>query len=96
MSRRGRSRRYAVPGVEQEMKQLKSDVMSRAGYPVDPNRPDDVKYEAAREVGVPLRPGDNGHLTTEDAGKVGGQIGGRMVKEMIRIAQEQLNNRPRS
>ncbi|WP_139994845.1 alpha/beta-type small acid-soluble spore protein [Paenibacillus paridis] len=86
-----RRRRYAVPGIEQEMRNFKADVMRREGYTVDPNRPDDVKYEVAKELGVPLQPGDNGHLTTESAGHIGGKIGGSMVREMIRRAQAQLS-----
>ncbi|MEI7025553.1 alpha/beta-type small acid-soluble spore protein [Paenibacillus sp. y28] len=89
MARRS-SRRLVVPGAEQSMKQFKAEVMRREGYTVDPSRPDDVKYEVARGLGVPLKPGDNGSLTTEQAGHVGGQIGGTMVREMIRLAQEQL------
>ncbi|MNW19758.1 Small, acid-soluble spore protein, alpha/beta type [compost metagenome] len=57
---------------------------------MDPNHPDDVKYEVAKELGVPLQPGNNGELTTESVGHVGGKIGGAMVREMIRLAQEQL------
>jgi hypothetical protein len=60
---------------------------------VDPERPDDVKYEVAQEMGVPLQQGNNGKLTTEEAGKVGGKIGGSMVREMIRMAQEKLSKR---
>lgn len=82
-----------VPGVEQEMQAFKADVMKHEGYVVDPNRPDDVKYEVAKELGVPLQPGDNGSLTTESAGHIGGKIGGSMVREMIRLAQEQIVNR---
>jgi len=89
MARR-RNRNYAVPGVEQGMQAFKANVMRREGYAVDPNRPDDVKYEVAKELGVPLRPGDNSGLTTEEVGHVGGKIGGTMVREMIRLAQEQL------
>ncbi|AIQ15155.1 alpha/beta-type small acid-soluble spore protein [Paenibacillus durus] len=85
-----RKRKYAVPGVEQEMQTFKANVMQREGYAVDPNRPDDVKYEVAKELGVPLQPGENGGLTTESVGHVGGKIGGSMVREMIRLAQEQL------
>ncbi|AJY76448.1 alpha/beta-type small acid-soluble spore protein [Paenibacillus beijingensis] len=88
MSRR--RRRLAVPGAEQGLQTFKAEVMRQAGYAVDANRPDDVKYEVARTIGVPLRQGDNGHLTTEEAGSVGGQIGGTMVREMIRLAQERL------
>ncbi|MBR1527749.1 MAG: alpha/beta-type small acid-soluble spore protein [Oscillospiraceae bacterium] len=37
------------------------------------------KMESANEVGVDLKPGDNGDLTAREAGKIGGQ----MVKKMI-------------
>ncbi|WP_151736976.1 alpha/beta-type small acid-soluble spore protein ['Paenibacillus yunnanensis' Narsing Rao et al. 2020] len=88
MSRR--RRRYAVPGAEQGMQSFKASVMQNEGYAVDPERPDDVKYEVARELGVPLERGYNGSLDTESAGQVGGRIGGAMVREMIRLAQERL------
>ena len=37
------------------------------------------KYEVASELGVPLKDGYNGDLTSREAGSVGGQ----MVKKMI-------------
>ena len=37
------------------------------------------KTDAAREVGVTLKPGYNGDLTSKQAGSIGGQ----MVKKMI-------------
>ena len=40
---------------------------------------DKFKMEAASEVGVDLKQGYNGHLTSREAGSVGGQ----MVKKMI-------------
>ena len=40
---------------------------------------DKFKMEAASEVGVNLKEGYNGHLTSREAGSVGGQ----MVKKMI-------------
>ncbi len=40
---------------------------------------DKFKMEAASEVGVNLQQGYNGHLTSREAGSVGGQ----MVKKMI-------------
>ncbi|WP_438348450.1 alpha/beta-type small acid-soluble spore protein [Paenibacillus sp. FA6] len=92
MMARGK-RRYVVPGVEQGMQTFKANVMKNEGYAVDPNRPDDVKYEVAKELGVPLQPGDNGGLTSESVGHVGGKIGGAMVREMVRLAQEQLVKR---
>jgi len=87
-----RRRRYVVPGAEMGMQAFKTEVMKREGYAVDPARPDDVKFEVAKDLGVPLKPGDNGGLSTESVGHVGGKIGGPMVREMIRLAQERLSN----
>ena len=42
------------------------------------------KMEAAQEVGVNLKQGYNGHLTSREAGSVGGQ----MVKKMIKAYQD--------
>lgn len=73
------------------LSRFKAEVMMREGYNAPPERPDDVKYEVAQSLGVPLREGDNGDLTAAQAGKVGGMIGGAMVKEMIRLAKQRLN-----
>jgi len=40
---------------------------------------DTFKYEAAQQVGVTLKQGYNGDLTSKQAGSIGGQ----MVKSMI-------------
>lgn len=82
-----------VPGAEQGMANLKTQVMRAEGYSVNPENPDDVKYEVAEDLGVPLSPGYNGDLSTEQAGQVGGKIGGSMVREMIRMAQDKLSKR---
>ena len=52
---------------------------------------DKFKMEAASEVGVDLRQGYNGHLTSREAGSVGGQ----MVKNVcpIRTARFTRNDR---
>jgi len=94
MARRGR-RRLLVPGAAEGMAAFKAELMRREGFAVNPARPDDVKYEVAQELGVPLAPGAGGKLTTEDAGRVGGRMGGTMVREMIRLAQEKLSERER-
>ena len=44
------------------------------------------KMEAAREVGVDLKEGYNGQLTSREAGSVGGQ----MVKKMIESYEKNL------
>lgn len=85
-----RKRRAVVPGAERALDRLKAEVMREQGYAVNPEHPENVKYEVARNLGIPLKQGYNGNLSTEMAGKVGGQIGGKMVREMIRMAQQQL------
>jgi small acid-soluble spore protein D (minor alpha/beta-type SASP) len=92
MTRR-KGRRILVPGVKEALTAFKTEVMRSEGYAVDPNRPDDVKYEVARELGVPLKPQYNGKLTTESVGHVGGKIGGAMVREMVHLAKEELTKR---
>lgn len=47
---------------------------------------DKFKMEAANEVGVNLKQGYNGHLTSREAGSVGGQ----MVKKMIEAYEQGL------
>lgn len=44
------------------------------------------KYEVASEVGVTLKDGYNGHLSSRDAGR----IGGNMVKKLIETAERQM------
>ncbi|MGE6260746.1 small, acid-soluble spore protein, alpha/beta type [Heyndrickxia sporothermodurans] len=86
-------RKTLVPGKRGALDVFKGKVMAQKGYQVNPSEPNQVKYEVAKEQGIPLKKGYNGHLTSEQAGKVGGPIGGNMVKEMVRMAQEQLNKK---
>ncbi len=44
------------------------------------------KYEVASEVGVTLKDGYNGDLSSRDAGR----IGGNMVKKLIETAERQM------
>lgn len=44
------------------------------------------KMEAAREVGINLKEGYNGDLTSKQAGSIGGQ----MVKKLIEKAEQSL------
>ena len=44
------------------------------------------KYEVANEVGVNLKQGYNGDLSSKDAGR----IGGNMVRKMIQQAESQM------
>ena len=45
------------------------------------------KMEAANEVGVNLKEGYNGDLTSRQAG----QIGGNMVKKLVKQAEDNLS-----
>lgn len=75
------------------LNKLKGRVMKAKGYNVNESNPNAVKYEVAQEQNVPLKEGYNGQLTSEQAGKVGGPIGGNMVKEMVKMAQEQMTKK---
>ena len=47
---------------------------------------DKFKYEVASEVGVNLKQGYNGDLSSIDAGRIGGQ----MVRKLIQQAESQM------
>ena len=48
---------------------------------------DQFKYEVANEIGVPLKKGYNGHLTSAQ----NGYVGGYMVKKMIEKQKKQMS-----
>ena len=78
---RGNRNKILVPEARKGMDELKAKV-------VGADHPSNAKFEAAEEVGVPLQKGYNGKLTSEQAGKIGGKLGGNMVKELVRMAHQ--------
>ncbi len=80
-----RRRKILVPEAREALDQMKARLNHQSN-------PENVKYEVAKETGVPLKHGYNGDLTTRQAGKIGGKIGGGMVREMIKMAQESLKD----
>jgi hypothetical protein len=78
-----RKNKLLVPEARQGVDQLKAKVANT-------QKPEDAKFEMAKEVGVPLNNGYNGTLTSRQAGKIGGNLGGNMVREMVKMAEEQL------
>lgn len=86
-----RNNKILIPEAREALTQFKSQVMKEKGY--NSANPDDIKYEIAKEQGITLRKGNNGQLTSENAGKIGGPIGGNMVKEMVNMAQEQMGKK---
>lgn len=85
-----KNNKILVPEAREALDQLKIDVMKKQGYQVDETASANVKFEIAEELGIPLSDGYNGKLTAEQVGQIGGPIGRNMVKEMVRLAQEQL------
>jgi len=81
-----RRNKILVPEARKGLDALKAKVVQSAN-------PDNAKFEAAEEVGVPLKKGYNGQLTSEQAGKVGGRLGGSMVRELVKMAQENLSKK---
>lgn len=47
---------------------------------------DQLKFEVANEIGVPLKQGYNGNLTSAQ----NGYVGGYMVKKMIEAQEKQM------
>ncbi|MEK3766171.1 MULTISPECIES: alpha/beta-type small acid-soluble spore protein [unclassified Solibacillus] len=82
MAKKNRNK-ILVPESRQQLDQLKAKVSGTS-------KPEDAALEVAKELGIPLKEGYNGKLTSEEAGKVGGRIGGNMVKELVRMAQESI------
>ena len=50
---------------------------------------DKFKYEVASEVGVNIKDGYNGDISSRDAGR----IGGNMVKKLIQQAENNMANK---
>lgn len=84
MTRRAKS---LFPEARTEQDSISNDLQKDKGMQSETPK---TKFEIAKELGIPLSDGDNGDLTSRQAGKIGGPIGGNMVKDMIRLAQEQL------
>lgn len=85
-----RRRRLLISQAREDVDQFKTKVMNQV-LGTNIQDPDDVKMEVAKQLDIPLKPLGIGEIRAEDAGKIGGAIGGRMVKEMIRLAQESLS-----
>ncbi len=62
---------------------------NRASVPEAQSALDRFKYEVASEIGVPLKEGYNGDLTS----KQNGSVGGYMVKKMIEAQERQMSGK---
>ena len=61
-----------------------SNGANRINVPQAKNALDNMKYEIARELGVNLKQGYNGDLTSREAGYVGGYMTKRLVEQAER------------
>mgnify|MGYP002537764879 FL=1 len=59
---------------------------NKKAYPQAKQALDQFKYEVANEIGVPLKQGYNGDLTSAQ----NGYVGGYMVKKMIEQQEKQM------
>ena len=60
---------------------------SKVNVPEAKDALNNMKYEVARELGVNMKQGYNGDLTSREAGS----IGGGMVKKMIEQQERQMS-----
>ncbi|WP_028778178.1 alpha/beta-type small acid-soluble spore protein [Shimazuella kribbensis] len=88
MSRR-RKRNPLVPGSRAQLDNLQTKLISEELGKSFANK-EEAKMELAKELGVPLKAGSNRDLRSEDAGKVGGAMGGRLVKELVAMSIKSL------
>ncbi len=63
--------------------------MAKSSVPEAKAALDSFKYEVANEIGVPLKQGYNGDLSSYQNGSVGGY----MVKKMIEAQERQMSGR---
>ena len=61
---------------------MSNSTKNRIEVPEAKEAMDKFKMEAASEVGVNLKQGYNGDLTSREAGSVGGQMVKKMIEEM--------------
>ena len=77
------------PAIHKEEKIMTNRSSNRAAIPEAKSALDRFKYEVASEIGVPLKDGYNGDLTSAQAGSIGGE----MVKKMIMKQEEQMSGK---
>ncbi len=66
-----------------------SNSSNKMSVPESKGAMDRFKQEVASELGVTLKDGDNGDLTSREAGSIGGE----MVRKMIKKQEEQMSNK---
>ena len=81
-----RRKASAFPVYDRRRENKMSNNNNRINVPQAKEAMNQFKMQAAQEVGVNLQNGYNGHLTSREAGSVGGQ----MVKKMIEAYEQNM------
>ncbi len=71
---------------EEVKKKMNQNSSNQVNVPEARAALDNMKFEIARELGVNLKPGYNGDLTSRE----NGYVGGYMVKRLIEQAERQM------
>ena len=72
---------------------MASSNSNKASVPEAKSAMNKFKMEVAKEIGVDLKDGYNGDLTSAQSGSIAGSVGGNMVKKMIKRQEEQMSGR---
>ncbi|SFX72527.1 Small, acid-soluble spore protein, alpha/beta type [Thermoactinomyces sp. DSM 45891] len=84
-------KRLLVGSARSEVDRLQTDVLNRKLGTAFTSR-EDLKVEIARQFDIPYQSkGSNRSMRAEDAGKMGGTMGGILVKELVRMSMETLS-----
>ena len=73
--------------MQNQQNQQSGGSSSRPEVPEAREALDNMKYEIARELGINLKPGYNGNLTSRE----NGYVGGYMVKRLIEKAEKNMS-----
>lgn len=86
-----RRRKLLVPEARDGVDQLQTEVMSEA-LGRNFHSKEEIKVELAKQLDVPYHQhGSNGDMRAEDAGKIGGSMGGKLVQELVRMSLKSLS-----
>ncbi|RAL25591.1 alpha/beta hydrolase [Thermoflavimicrobium daqui] len=89
---RRRKRRLLVPEAEPKMEKLQMKLLNESMGIHASNR-EEMKVEVAKQLGIPYNQQGNKEMKAKDAGKMGGAMGGQLVKELVQMSLESLSRK---
>ncbi|SFI95757.1 small, acid-soluble spore protein, alpha/beta type [Thermoflavimicrobium dichotomicum] len=91
MARR-KKRQPLVPEARQELDQLQVKLINQA-LGTQAKNPEEMKMEMAKQLGILYNQQGNEDMKAKDAGKIGGAIGGQLVKKLVQMSLDALSRR---